>query len=108
MSFWLDDLDNFFKDFSVELTLVNYPSSSSGASSGATVNTIVKCLFDEAQNVVDIQTGQIVSAKPQASCKSSDVSAILRRSQVIINGVTYLVNDILDDGTGITILQLST
>ena len=105
MSFWIDDIDSFFNDFSVDVTLVAYPLSS--GTTGATSNIRIKGIFDEAQKVTDIQTGQIVSARPQLTVKSSDVSSILRKSQIIVNSVTYYVLDILDDGTGITILDIS-
>jgi hypothetical protein len=104
MSFWVDDIDKMMADFGGPVTLVNYQSSGS-ASSGN--NSEITAIFDEAQRIIDFQDGQVVSAMPTVTAKTEDVENISRRSIVIINNVSYFVNEPLDDGTGITILILS-
>lgn len=106
MSFYEDDVTDILTDFAIPVTLVGYPSSS--GSSGATANKTINAIFDEAQEIIDVETGQVISAKPQLTCKTSDVSAILRHSACVINGVSYYVIDIMDDGTGVTMLKVST
>lgn len=44
---------------------------------------------------------------PMMYCKTSDVSAMTHASSVTIGGVTYYVNEIMPDGTGITVVRLS-
>jgi hypothetical protein len=110
MSFLEDDLDDLFDDFAVDVVLVNYPESSSTGSTGSAVSstdTTIQGIFDDAQKVMDQLTGQMVTARPQVTVKSSDVTRLLRRAIVRVGLTDYFVNDILDDGTGITVLQLS-
>lgn len=97
MSFWTDDIDEFFADFAISVTL----------DPGGTGEVDIDAIFDEPQRIIDLQTGEVVNASPALTCKTSDVSGVTRRSTVEIDSVTYYVNEILNDGTGITQLILS-
>jgi len=98
MSFWDDDIDEFFLDFTVPVTV----------HSGETGEYIFNAIFDEAQKIYDVDSGQIVSTNPQLTCKSVDIiNKIDRNVTVEINSVTYYVREIMDDGTGITVLTIS-
>lgn len=98
MSFWTEDIDLFLEDFATDVIL----------DPEGTGEVSIKAILDEAQRVIDIQTGQVIDASPVLTCKSADVSGVTRRSTLEIASVTYYVNEILDDGTGITQLILST
>lgn len=92
------DLDNFFQEFATTGTL----------DPGATNETDIDVIFDDAQEVMNLQTGEVLNARPQATCRTGDVSSIIARTTKIkINSVTYEINNVIDDGTGISILVLS-
>jgi hypothetical protein len=44
---------------------------------------------------------------PGIYCKTSDISAMTHSSSVVIGGVTYYVQEIMPDGTGISFVRLS-
>lgn len=48
----------------------------------------------------------IVSSKPAATCRTSDVSAVKQGDTITIDGTTYTVVVPMPDGTGITVLSL--
>lgn len=56
----------------------------------------------------DIDTGQtyISTTNVVLLCQSDDVSTITQGSTVTVEGTTYTVDDINDDGTGVTELTL--
>ena len=97
MSFWKDDVDEFFHDFASTVTL--YPDLSG--------ETDIQAIFDEAQEVIDMDTGQVINARPRIGCKSTDIVGVIEGNEVKIDAHTYKVRQILDDGTGITMLVLS-
>lgn len=97
MSFWTDDIPGMLEDFGISVTL------NPGDTDAATITAI----FDESQEIVNVQSGEIISAGPALTCKSTDVSSMVKGNSVTVNSVTYKIKGILDDGTGITILQLT-
>jgi len=46
------------------------------------------------------------TSDPVLTCRSADVSSVVRGAVVVARGVTYSVRDIQPDGTGVTVLQL--
>ena len=88
-NFWETDLDLFFDDFSVVAT------------SG---NNTINVLFDRNPEVAltAVETADIL-----VTAKTTDVSALVSGSTLVIGGVTYYVEKNEPDGTGISILTLS-
>jgi hypothetical protein len=91
-----EDLTPFFADFAVSATV--------GA---ATVSVIFDRAYVEMMGGVG---GGIDASQPLAWAKSSDVAAqsIVRNSTLVIAGTTYYVQSMRPDGTGLTLLVLST
>lgn len=67
----------------------------------------IKVIFDNEYRAVNIETGQVESAGPQATCKTSDVANAKHGETLVINSTTYYIIEIQPDGTGFTILILS-
>ena len=98
MSFWQDDAQTeFFNDFKTQVTF------NPGDSGELTIDAI----FDEAQEIMNINTGEVISAKPTITAPWKLVSSILQGTAVLVNDVTYSVKEILDDGTGIVVMEIS-
>ena len=97
MAFWKDDAGIFVSDFAenANITKVGFPSFD------------ISVLFDNAEEVYDLQTGQVVSSPPQIRCVSTDVEGVSIRDVVKCSDVTYYIIAIVDDKTGHTIFQLS-
>ncbi len=76
------DLSTFFNtdDFAVSATLTV----------GAVVTTI-KVIFSAPFSSMSPATGQIETTQPEARCKTSDVTAAVHGSTLVIGGVTYKV-----------------
>ena len=64
-------------------------------------------LKEAATDKPDMQANEIINAGPVLLCKSSDVANVSRRDQVRVSDVDYYINEIVDDGTGITALHIS-
>lgn len=91
-----EDLTPFFADFAVDATV--------GA---ATVSVI----FDRAHlELMSGMSGGIGGTEPLALAQTADVTAnsITRNTAIVIGGTTYYVTDLRPDGTGLTLLVLST
>lgn len=67
----------------------------------------INVIFDNSSvPVLDVDTGGIIMAGPQATCKSSDVPDAKGKT-LKIDTVIYYIKEAQDDGTGVTILRLS-
>jgi hypothetical protein len=97
MSFWEDDVADMLTDFGVTVSL-NY---------GSTDEVDITAIFDEKQEIINPQTGEVISASPALTCESADVAAMAVGDTVRVSGVSYYIKAILNDGTGVTILQIS-
>jgi hypothetical protein len=75
----------------------------------ADVSTIA-VIFDRAHIEVLGLGGGVGGTEPMALAKASDVAAksLTRNSTLVVRGVTYYVTDLRPDGTGLTVLVLST
>ena len=90
MTFWEDDLDYVFNDFSVTGTL----------SGGSTIKVIKNATFAETLGVENVDL--------EILAKYSDVSALVQNSTITIGGVTYYVMRApIDDGSGVASIPLS-
>jgi len=97
MAFYEDDVAAMLEDFGVSVVL------KPGLSDTSTVTAI----FDKEQEIVNVQTGEIIGSSPALTCESADVSALVKGDSVTVGGTTYKIKGILNDGTGVTILQLT-
>jgi hypothetical protein len=90
MTFWEDDLDYFFNDFSITATLA----------SGTSIKVIENVSFTETLGIENVDL--------EILAKYSDVSALVQNSTVAIGGVTYYVMRApINDGSGIASIPLS-
>ena len=51
---------------------------------------------------------EVSGSNPIAYCRSSDVSAAVQDSTIVIDSTTYTVIDVENDETGMTLLRLRT
>ena len=94
-----EDLNQFFDtdDFAVE-AVINMPLA-------ATRN--VKVIFNTPSQSVQIYDTSIQYDAPNCQIKTSDLSGVKQnRDTILINAVTYKIELIIHDGTGISTLQL--
>ena len=89
MTFWEDDLDYFFNDFSVEATLAG----------GTKINVLFDLVPDE---MLGVENADI-----QITAKYSDVQAMDHDDTLMIKGVVYKLKTTPRDQDGISILKLS-
>jgi len=74
---------------------------------GSSASTI-KGIFDNEMTTIDVGDNAGISAnQPKVTVKTSDISGADFGDPVSINSVSYTVNNVLKDGTGITELYLS-
>tara|TARA_R100000656_G_scaffold96690_1_gene70184 strand:+ start:473 stop:781 length:309 start_codon:yes stop_codon:yes gene_type:complete len=74
---------------------------------GGSASTI-KGIFDNEMTTIDVGDNAGISAnQPKVTVKTSDISGADFGDPVSINSVSYTVNNVLKDGTGITELYLS-
>lgn len=100
MAFYEDDLDIIFSDFAEDVVYAAQPKL---PQDGATIRGI----FDNRGQNVAIFDGQIEATGPQVTVKSSDVTGIKHGDTMTIRSKTWYIRGIEDDGTGITVLNLS-
>ena len=95
----LETLDDFFdlNDFAVEGVYTPSPGSP----------RTIKCIFDSSFQAVNLDTGVVESAGPQAVVKDSDITGAKHGETLVINSTTYYIRGIQPDGTGLTVLALS-
>ena len=89
MTFWEDDLDYFFNDFSVEATLAG----------GTKINVLFDLVPDE---MLGVENADI-----QITAKYSDVQAMDHDDTFTIKGVVYKLKTAPRDQDGISVLKLS-
>jgi hypothetical protein len=64
-------------------------------------------IFDSDYQAVDAGGGvAFAMQQPRVTCRTADVSGALEGDTAVIEGVTYTVRVVMDDGTGITELTL--
>ncbi len=74
---------------------------------GGSASTI-KGIFDNEMTTIDVGDNAGISAnQPKVTVKTSDISGANFGDPVTINSVSYTVNNVLKDGTGVTELFLS-
>ena len=74
---------------------------------GGSASTI-KGIFDNEMTTIDVGDNAVISAnQPKVTVKTSDISGADFGDPVTINSVSYTVNNVLKDGTGVTELFLS-
>jgi len=66
-------------------------------------DSTVKGILIKDQAVLD---GEVIAAQPRFICRTSDVSSIAEDDTLTIDGTSYAVRNRLDDGTGVTTLEL--
>lgn len=91
--FYEDDIDIFFDVF-----------GEAAVYDGAINVTVI---FDNNFEMLNIQTGEIESAGPQVTIKTSAIPNITHGKTLVIHSTTYYIRGIEPDGTGITKLTLS-
>lgn len=64
----------------------------------------VSGVFDSAYG--ESLNGMVAGFVPAFTCASADVAGVAKNTAVSVNGVSYLVEEINPDGTGITVLKL--
>ena len=90
MTFWEDDLDYFFNDFSVDGTLA----------AGTTIKVIKNATYAETLGIENVDLDILA--------KYSEVSALVQNSTIAIGGVTYYVMRApINDGSGVASIPLS-
>lgn len=97
--FYEDDIDIFFDTY-------EFAKSANLVSAGAGSKTI-KVIFENNYQDMNIYTGIVESAGPQAQAKTSDVTGAAHGDTLEIDNITYYIKGIQPNGTGITILILS-
>ena len=88
------------------LSTDDFGQSATFTPSGGSSSTI-SGIFDAADGLVDLggRVG-ITSDSPQFHCRTSDVSSAAEGDALVTGSVTYVIRDVIDDGTGMTTLML--
>ena len=69
--------------------------------------TTITGIFDDAFEEVEVGAFvPVASSSPMFQCKTSDVSAAAEGDALTGNATSYIVRVVMDDGTGVTMLQL--
>lgn len=91
-----EDLTPFFNvdDFAVLVTDTN----------GSTFDAV----FDNEAASKDVYSGQVINASPKLLARTEDVDAYIQGVRFEISDTNYWVRAILDDGTGVSEVQLTT
>lgn len=98
--FYDEDIDIIFSDFAEDIIYAAQPKL---PQDGVTI----KGIFDNEGQNVTIFDGQIEASGPQVTVKSSSITGVKHGDTVTIRSKDWYVRGIKDDGTGITILNLS-
>ena len=70
--------------------------------------TTIKGIFDNEMTTIDVgDNAGLTANQPKITVKTSDVTNADFGDPVVINSVSYTVNNVLKDGTGITELFLT-
>ena len=86
-----------------------FGSSATFTDVSAGTSSTVKGIFDKDQQEIigDSEVG-LIEDVPKFHCKTSDVSSAVFDDTLAVNSVTYKIKKIEPDGTGMTVLHLST
>jgi len=85
------------EEFGVTATIT---SSSSGSESD------VVGIFDSNYLNLDLGSSSVTTSDLQFMCRTMDVSAFTQGDTLVLNGTTYEITDVQEDGTGVTVLKL--
>jgi len=97
----------FYEDDVADILNTDEFASVITANAGDTDEFTFNGIFDDAQMVQDMQTGRYIKAEPTIVCKTSDISTLSKSDKVTVNSIEYFIREILDDGTGVTLLRIS-
>ena len=90
----------------VFLSTSDFGQTATYTPSGGSASTI-NGIFDNGDGFVDFGGSVgVTSDNPQFACRTSDVSSASEGDALVTGSVNYTVREILDDGTGMTILML--
>lgn len=91
-----EDLTPFFNvdDFAVLVTDTN----------GSTFDAV----FDNEAASKDVYSGQVINASPKLLARTEDVDGYIQGDLLEVSDTNYWVRAILDDGTGVSEVQLTT
>lgn len=71
------------------------------------VATTITGIFDDAYEAIEVGGFvPVASTAPAFHCKTSDVSAAAEGDALTVSGTDYIVRVVMNDGTGVTMLQL--
>ncbi len=93
-----EDLSLFFEDFAVPAIVKN------GATVIRTINVI---LSTPTQEIEIFDAGAEINV-PFAQCRTSDLVGVKHGFTMTINSVVYRIGDKVEDGTGVSTVQLKT
>ena len=69
--------------------------------------TTISGIFDDAFEPVEAGGFvPVASSAPIFQCKTSDVASAAEGDALTVNATSYLIRVVMDDGTGVTMLQL--
>lgn len=95
---FVEDLDQFFeeKDFAIPATFTRGTA------------TIAECMvnFDATVDTVQVESAEIATDAPSLLTKTANVVGVRKKDVVALAGKTYKVRFVLDDGTGVTRIDL--
>lgn len=93
-----ENLNDFFdeEEFAVS-AVVTLPDSSTRS---------IKVIFDQATERVDLYSQNIEANIPTCMAKTSDLSGVKTKRQIVVDGKTFLIERISHDGTGISTIYL--
>ena len=67
----------------------------------------VQVIFNTPSQAVDIYDAQVEADAPNLMAPTSDLASVTRARTVTVNGTTYKVERIANDGTGVSTVYLS-
>ena len=69
--------------------------------------TVLRSIFDNETVPMDAGgTAQVHQEQPRFTCRTTDISSIASGQTLVVNSTTYKVVAWIDDGTGVTTIQL--
>jgi hypothetical protein len=103
MAFGDEDLDQIFSESDPFAVLASFDINGNG-------NDPIEVYgeFTEANETVDLLSGQPIAFDKSFTCRTSEVSTVKREMTVDIGGTTYTVKQKQNVGTGVTLVLLKT
>lgn len=95
-----EDIDLFFSTDDFAETVAFTPEGGSPVS--------IPVIFDEPYTLTAAQGITYQNANPTCQARTSDVSTATAGATIVRGSTTYYVTDVQPDGTGVTVLVLST